>query len=131
MVAAELVSELLPEKVLGPRGAAVARLTIRLDFRTNAASRFFLGGSEETLLPHALENDVAAVESAFVIGPRGQRRRRLDQTRHERSFGQRERFCRLPEQVLRHRLDAVDASAQIHAVQVELEDLALGQLLFE
>ena len=32
---------------------------------------------------------------------------------------------------LRHRLDAVDAGAQIHAVQVELEDLRLRQLRLE
>ena len=35
---------------------------------------------------------------------------------------------RLPEQVLRHRLDAVDAGAEVDAVQVELEDLRLGEL---
>ena len=34
---------------------------------------------------------------------------------------------RLPQHLLRHRLDAVDAAAQVDAVQIELEDLALAQ----
>ncbi len=37
----------------------------------------------------------------------------------------------LPEQVLRHGLDAVHPGAQVDAVQVELEDLFLGELRFD
>ena len=33
--------------------------------------------------------------------------------------------------MLGHRLDAVDAGAEIDAIQVELEDLVLGELRFE
>ena len=33
----------------------------------------------------------------------------------------------LPQQLLRHRLDTVDARAEIHAVQVQLEDLFLAE----
>ena len=46
----------------------------------------------------------------------------------KRRLRKRDRARRLAEQVLRHRLDAVHARAQIDAIQIELENLPLGEL---
>ena len=71
-------------------------------------------------------------QRAVEVRPRRQRRRRAgqpgDQRRTRRSVSV---LRRLPEQILRHRLDAVDAGAQIDAIQVQLEDLLLRELLLE
>ena len=88
-------------------------------------------GGDEPLRAHLREHEVAALERAVVVRPRRQRRRRANQPGDERRLRQRERPRRLAEQMLRHRLDAVDARAQIDAVQIELEDLLLGQLRFD
>ena len=57
-----------------------------------------------------------------------ERRRRADQPRDESGFRERQVVCRLPEDVPRHVLDAVDARAQVDAVEIELEDLVLREL---
>ena len=46
----------------------------------------------------------------------------------ERPLRERQALRGPPEQVLRHRLDAVHAGAQIDAIQIQLEDLLLRQL---
>src|SRR5207245_7555321 len=51
-----------------------------------------------------------------------------NQARDEGGLRQRDRARRLAKQMLRHRLHAVDARAEIHTVQIELEDLCLGEL---
>ena len=71
---------------------------------------------------------MAALERAVVVRPRRERRRRPNQPGDERRLRQRQRARRLAEQMLRHRLDAVHAGAQIDAVQIQLEDLVLREL---
>ena len=128
VVAAELVAELLAQELLRPAGARVVRLPVRLDLRPHAPRRVFLRGGDEALLAHLRQHDVAALERAVVVRPRRQRRRRADQPGDERRLRQRDRLRRLAEQMLRHRLDAVDAGAEIDAIQIELENLLLGEL---
>jgi hypothetical protein len=74
---------------------------------------------------------VAALERAVVVGPRREGGWRPDQPRDHRRLGERQTAGRLAVHVLRHRLDAVDARAQKHAIQIQLQDLPLRQLLFE
>ena len=79
------------------------------------------------LLAHALQHDEAAAAGGVEVRPRRVRRRRADDAGNERGLAERELRRRLAEHLPRHRLDAVDAAAQVHAVQIELQDLALGQ----
>ena len=65
---------------------------------------------------------------AVEVVPRRQRRRRAREPGDERALGERERGCRLVEQPPRHRLDAVDAGAQVDAIEIQLENLRLGEL---
>ena len=74
---------------------------------------------------------MAALERSLVIRPGGQGRRRADQAGDERRLGQRDDARGLAEQMLRHRLDAVDAGAEIDAIEIELENLLLGELGFD
>ena len=131
VVAAEFVAELLPQEFLRPAGARVVRLAVRLDARPHPARGVLLRAGDQPLVAHLREHDVAALERAVVVGPRRQRRRRANQAGDERRLRQRHLARGLSKQMLRHGLDAVHARAQIHAVQVELQDLLLRQLRFD
>ena len=74
---------------------------------------------------------MAAFDRPVEVRPRGERGRRANQARDERRLRERHGARRFPEQVARHRLDAVDAAAQIDSIEIQLEDLRLGQLLLE
>ena len=56
---------------------------------------------------------------------------RLDDAREHRRLGERELRDRLAEVDLRRRLHAVRAVTEVDGVQVQLEDLVLGELLLE
>ena len=90
--------------------------------------RLFLAGGDEPLLAHPREHDVAAGDRAVEVGPGRQAGRRLREPGDQRALGERQLLRRLAEQVPRHRLDAVDAGAEIDAIEIELEDLRLRQL---
>ena len=62
------------------------------------------------------------------VVPGGQRGRGAGQAGDQRRFRQRQLPGRFSEQVPGHRLDAVDAGAEVDAIQVQLEDLILRQL---
>ena len=131
MIAAEDVAELLPEEQLRVAVIGAIRLWIGPDPDARGARRLLLLGRDEPLLAHALQHDEAALAGALQVRPRRKRRRALDEPRDERALGERQIVRRLAEQVLRHLLDAIRAGAEIDAVQVELENLRLGQAQFE
>ena len=128
MVAAELVAELLAQVLLGVAAARIDGARVRPDPDARAPRRPLLLGRDEAFLPHPREHDVAAFERAVEVRPRRQRRRRARQAGDQRRLRQRQRLRRTSEQVPRHRLDAVDAGAQVDPVQVQLEDLVLREL---
>ncbi len=131
MVAAEFVSELLAKIFLGPRRPRIVGLAIRGNGRPYAPSRLLLCGRDELLLAHRRKHQMTALERTVVVRPRRERRGRANQSGDQRGFRQRQVLRRLPEQILRHRLHAVDAGAQINAVQVQLEDLRFRELRLE
>ena len=61
------------------------------------------------------------------IGCRRELGRRLQQAGEHGGFRQRQLAGRLAEEAPRRRLDAVGAAAEIHAVEIDLEDVALAQ----
>src|SRR6516225_8453079 len=71
---------------------------------------------------------MTALERALVVGPGRQRGRRADQSRDESGLREGDRARRFAKQMLRHRLDAVHAAAQVDPIQVELEDLPFREL---
>ncbi|MCY1394092.1 hypothetical protein D9M71_90060 [compost metagenome] len=80
---------------------------------------------------HAPQDPVATLLAARRVGQRVEARRRLGQAgdhRHLRQADIADRFAVID---LRRRLDAVGAVTQIDLVDVQLEDLVLGQLLFD
>ena len=80
---------------------------------------------------HPGEDDVAAGDGAVEVRPRRQRGRRPGQPGDQRALGHREVLGGLAEHPSRHRLHPVDAGAEVDAVEVELEDLLLGELGFD
>ena len=74
------------------------------------------------------QDDVAARDCAVEVGPGRERRRRARQPGDERAFREVQLLRRAPEEMPRHRLHAVDARAQVDAIEVELEHLILAEL---
>ena len=128
MVAAEPLAELLAQELLRVAAARIARAGIRPDADARPPRLPLLRLGDEALLAHPRQHDVAARERAVEVRPRRQRRRRARQPGDERALREVQLLRRPAEQMPRHRLDAVDAGAQIDAIEVELEDLLLGQL---
>ena len=131
VVAAEFVAELLPQELLRPARTRVGRLPVWLDARPHSLCRLLFCRGDETELAHARKHQVAAIQGAVVVRPGRQRRWRADQPGNQRRLRERHGVCRLPEQVLRDRLHAVHAGAQINPVQVQLENLSFRQLRFD
>ncbi len=131
IVAAERLLELLSQEV--------ARVSFRLDLRGGPRPERQLrldGGAfrhsvDDPLLPHRRQHQLAAPQGALRIGPRRQRRRRPDQGCDERRFGKREIARPFSEQRLRYLFRSVQTGAEVHPIQVQLENLILGQLRLE
>ncbi len=130
-VAAELVAELLPQPLFRVAVACGGFGRIRPDAQRLTPRGGGVRGRDVARRLHPIEHVLAAPARAVQVRPRRERGRRLDETRDQRRFGEREIARVLPEQARRHRLDAVEACAEIHAVQVELEDLRLAQARLE
>ena len=85
----------------------------------------------EAVVGHRGEHELRPLLGAVEVLGRREPRRRLDQAGEQRGLGQRHALRRLAEVALRRRLDAVGAGAEIDAVEIELEDLLLGELVLE
>ncbi len=131
MVAAEPIAELLAQELLRVAVPRVDRAGERTNARPGLRGGALLDGRDVVFLAHPLQHDVAALDGPVVVRPRRQRGGRADQSGDNRRFRQRQPRGGFSIQVFRHRLDAVHAAAQVHAVQIELEDLLLRELLFE
>ena len=86
---------------------------------------------DHTGLEHALEHDVAAVQSCLGVVAGVEAPRLLDQAGQQRGLRQRQLGRGGREVVPRGGLDAVRAVAVVRDVQVALQDLVLGHLLLE
>ena len=87
-----------------------------------------LGRRDEALLDHLVEHDGGAARGAVGGGHRRIARRALHHPGQQRALAQGQLRGGLVEIALRGGLDAVGAGAEIDPVQVELEDLLLGEL---
>jgi hypothetical protein len=70
---------------------------------------------------------VARVAARFALGHRRIARRGLEQAGQKRGLADRQLFGALVEIALRGGLDAIGAGAEIDPVQIEGEDLVLGE----
>ena len=83
--------------------------------------------AEEASLNHVLQHVVGAGAGCGQIDMRREFGRRLEQPRQHRSFRHRDVANRLAEIKFSRRLNAERAAAHIGAIQIELQNLALGQ----
>ena len=128
MIPAEAIPEGLPQELLRVAGARLRRFRIRAHPDARAARGLLLSGGDETLFAHALQHHVAPGDCVVEVVPGGQRGRCAGQAGDQRRLRQRQLPGRFAEQVPGHRLDAVNAGAEVDAIQVQLEDLILRQL---
>jgi hypothetical protein len=85
------------------------------------------GGDDPGVL-HLVQDDRGAGGGAFAFGDRGVAGGGLQQAGQKRGLPNRQVLGALVEIALRRRLDAIGAGAEIDAVQIEGEDLLLGEL---
>ena len=83
---------------------------------------------DEPFVPHPRQHHVTAFHRFVEVGPRRQRGRRAGKSGDQGAFRKRQILRGLAEHALGHGLDAVDAGAEENAIEIQLEDLLLGQL---
>ena len=83
------------------------------------------------LLHHQVERDAGAAARGLGVGGRRIIGRRLDEAGDDRRLGDRELGRAVAEEAARSGVDAIGAAAEIDAVEIELEDLVLGEAPFE
>ena len=88
-------------------------------------------GRDHFQFHHVGEHERRAALGAVRIAARRQPRRRLHQAGEHGRFGERQVPRRFAEIALRRPLDAVSAGAEIDAVEIEFENLRLGEFVFE
>ena len=90
-----------------------------------------LVGGDDAGVPHDHEHDVSARGGARQVDGRRVGGRRLHQSGQQRRLGQGEVGRRLAEVAQRRRFHPVQAGAEIHLVEVELQDLVLREFRLE
>ena len=90
-----------------------------------------LGRGDRAAAHHQVERDAGAAARGLGVGGRRIIGRRLDEPGDDRRLGDRKRRRAVPEEAPRGGVDAVGAAAEIDPVQIELEDLVLGEAPFE
>ena len=90
-----------------------------------------LPGAHVAGLDHVVQHVVGARAGGRQVDVRRVFRRRLEQAGQQRGFGQRQLARRMAEIELRGGLDAERAAAEIGAIEIELQDLALGEARLE
>jgi hypothetical protein len=118
--------------VLGHVGRGLARnIRHREHFDRRGRGLVVLALGDHSLLEHAADHVGAAALRCLGMGERRIARRRLRQARDQRHLGQRQLPDILAEVVLGRGLHAIAVVAQINFVQVEREDLLLGEVVLE
>ena len=127
------VAEHVVDRVHNPIGDIIDRAVAGL--RGNAGRMrergFFAGGRDETDAGHGGEHGLSAALGAVEIARRRQPRRRFHQAGEQRRLRQAYLPGGLAEIALRRLFDAVGAGAEIDAVQIQLEDLRLGEFALQ
>ena len=128
----EGVDELL-HLVEGPVEVIVRRALVAAVDRAGriAAGAEHLALGHEPGFDQVVEHDVGAAAGRRQVDVRRELGRRLEQSREHRRLGEIDVARRLAEVEVRRRVDAEGAAAHIGAVEVELEDLVLGEARFE
>ena len=131
IVVADVLAKELPQVLLCVAGARIRRLRSRRDVQPRLPRGPLVLGADVSLGPHARQHDPAARDRPLRVAPGRERRRRADQAGHEDALGQAQVPRPLLEEAARHRLHPVQAAAQADPIQVQLEDLVLGEHLLQ
>ncbi len=110
------------------RGAAGAGLH---DLRRRGHRRLGAVLLDEAGVRHRGEDDLGAPLGAVVIARRRQARGRFDEAGEQRRLGHRHGAGRLAEIALGGGFDAIGAGAEIDPVEIELENLVLGEFVLQ
>ena len=125
VVVSDEIPELLPQEFLGVAMPAGRGGCCRPHAQPLPTRGLFLRRGDLPLLAHAPQHDEASSPRVLEPVPGGIRGRRSNDAGQQRCLAQRQVGRRLAEGAPRHRLDAVDAAAEVNAVHVELENLPL------
>ena len=128
MVSTKVISKELSQVVFRVAGLRDFGARVRSNPKTRAPGRLLLLRRDESLVAHPAKHDVAARDGIVEMIPGREGRRGARKTGNQGGLGERQLFRRPSEQMPRHRLDTVNAGAEIDAIQVQLEDLILGEL---
>ena len=122
---AEAIDQLAADLFLEVLAVAFVALDAVFEMDLGGAGALEAGLIERLVLEHRLEHLRAARDGLVQIDGRRVVRRRLDDAGDHRGFFHRQIHRALVEEAARGRFDAVEAVAEIHLVQIELEDLFL------
>ena len=107
----------------------LALLRLELDRRNIHAGGFL--GRDDAVFAHLADHHIGAAHRRLDIGGRRIARGSLDQACDDRRLAQRKVARRMAEELAAGGIDAVGAASEIDLVQVELEDLLLGEFPLE
>jgi hypothetical protein len=131
-LAAEFLEEVAAHFFGEPgRGGEVRVLGRYAEHRRRRDCGVVAGLVDEADVDHASQHVSAAVVGRFVVAERREARRRLRQSRQHRALRHVEVADLLAEVGARCLADSPRAAAEIDLVQVEREDLVLGEVLLE
>src|SRR4030095_8900795 len=116
MVSAKVISKELTQVVLRVPGLRDFCARVRSNAKTRAPGRLLLLRRDESLVAHPPEHDVAALDGIVEMIPGRERCRSARETGNQGRLGEGQLFRRPSEQMPRHCLDTVNASAQIDAI---------------
>jgi hypothetical protein len=131
MVVAHALAEEPAQVVLRVAAAGLLGARARGDLQPRRRGAPLLRARDVAFLAHPLQHHPAAVARALPVRPGRQRRRRPDEPGHQRRLREVEVLRGRREHAARHGVHAVDAAAQVDAVQVELQDLVLAEQLLQ
>jgi len=112
------------------RNVAVTGAARRQDERIRLPE-FGVFGAQESLIAHQVEHGIAAQHRAVGMGARVVIPRRLGERRERRGLGDVQVAGRLPKKHLRRGFYAENVRSQADLIEIELEDLVLGEVALQ
>ena len=127
------VADEIVDRIHHPVGDVVGRAGADLGFRLRRmGDRLPRGvGADHGLLAHVGDDEFRPALGAVGIARRREPRRRFHQARQHGGFGERQLPRRFAEIALRGGFHPVGAGAEIDAIEIEFEDLLLGEFVLE
>ncbi len=126
-------ADVIVDRVHHPVGDVVQRIRAGRFHRAGGMGegQLFAILADQLLLRHVGKHHAGAALGAVRIVTRREPRRGLYQSGKKRGLGKRQVPRRFSEIALRRGFDAISTGAEIHAIEVKLEDLRFAEAVFE